>query len=428
MSRLEISSAPMAPLVKRQATATVSLVVLSQLVHFLTFSGVALLLPLIREDLGISFAQAGVLSAAMTTSYALAQIPAGYFADRYGAKRLFFGGLLGWSILALALSAVFSYWIAVIALFAAGACRALIFAPGLALVSSWFPPTRRATAMSLFLVGSFIGTIALSLTAPLLTGYLGWRPAYALYALLGILTAIAFWFFAAETTPGGPASRVNLQDARRVLRHRITWVCNALQFIRFSSATAFNFWLPSLLLADRGFALESVGLIVALSAACAAAANPLGAYLSDRLRSPALVIGGSLAIVACTSVLLVTVQSTHALLVVIGVHSVFLTIYFGPLFSIPIEALGQRTAGLSTGIGNLFANLGALVAAYALGHVKDATGSFAPGFYSLAVLCAAGVVLSAFLGRLRKTAVNGTPDGHAHAAMQRVLEIAPRKG
>jgi predicted MFS family arabinose efflux permease len=392
---------------KRQAAATVSLVVLSQLVHFLTFSGVALLLPLIREDLGISFAQAGVLSAAMTTSYALAQIPAGYFADRYGAKRLFFAGLLGWSCLALALSVAFSYWMAAITLFAAGACRSLIFAPGLALVSSWFPPSRRATAMSLFLVGSFIGTIVLSLTAPALSGYLGWRPAYAFYALLGICTSIAFWFFAAEKTGARHAQRVNLQDARRILRHRIVWVCNALQFIRFAAATAFNFWLPSLLLTERGFALESVGLIIALSAACAAAANPLGAYLSDRLRSPALVIGGSLAIVACTSVLLVTIQSTPALLIVIGLHSIFLTIYFGPLFSVPVEVLGQRTAGLTTGIGNLFANLGALASAWALGLVKDATGSFASGFYAIAALCAAGVVLSVLLGLLRKTRVHG---------------------
>ena len=399
---------------KRRATATVSLVVFSQAVHFLTFSGIALLLPLIREDLGITFAQAGMLSAAATTSYALAQIPAGYVSDRYGAKRLFFAGLLGWSVLAAALSVVFSYWIAIITLFAAGACRALLFAPGLALVSSWFRPDRRATAMSLFLVGSFIGTIGLSLTAPLLSGYFGWRPAFAFYALLGVVTAVAFWFFAAERPRKEHLKRVDLQDALYIFRHRIVWVCNGLQFIRFSAGTAFNFWLPSLLLADRGFALESVGLVVALSAACAAAANPLGGYISDRIRNPPLVIGGSLAIVACTSALLVSVQSTLVLLIVVGLHSIFMTIYFGPLFSVPVEALGQRTAGLTTGVGNFFANLGALVSAYALGVVKDATGSFASGFYGIAVLCAAGVLLSIVLARLRKSALDLKQQPHAY--------------
>ena len=150
----------------RSAAGTVTLIVLSQVVHFLTFGAIALLLPLIREDLGISFSQAGMLSAAATLSYAMTQIPAGYLCDRYGAKRLFFAGLLGWSVLGVGLALAYSYWIAVVALLAAGACRALLFAPGLTLVASWFPPDRRATAMGIFLVGSFLGTIGVSLTGP----------------------------------------------------------------------------------------------------------------------------------------------------------------------------------------------------------------------------------------------------------------------
>src|SRR5258707_9947535 len=39
---------------------------------------IALFLPLIREDLGMTFAQAGMLSAAATFTYALGQIPGGY--------------------------------------------------------------------------------------------------------------------------------------------------------------------------------------------------------------------------------------------------------------------------------------------------------------------------------------------------------------
>src|SRR4051794_25422177 len=147
-----------------RAARTVGLIVVSQVVHFLSFSAMALLLPLIREDLAITFSQAGILSAAATLSYALTQIPAGYLSDRYGPKRLFFAGLLGWSLLGIALALSCSYWIAVAVLFTAGAFRALLFAPGLTLVASWFPPERRATAMGVFLVGSFIGTIGVSLT------------------------------------------------------------------------------------------------------------------------------------------------------------------------------------------------------------------------------------------------------------------------
>lgn len=382
------------------------LVIAAQVAHFLTFSGLALLLPFIRDDLGISFVQAGMLSATATISYAFAQIPAGYASDRLGAKRLFFGGLLGWSLAALAIAGVSSYRAALAILLVAGACRALLFAPGLALVASWFPSGRTATAMSLFLVGSFIGTIGVSLASPYLTATIGWRATFAAYASLGIVTALAFGLFAVERREQHAAAAVRWQDAWRIFRHKLIWVCNALQFIRFSATTAFNFWLPSLLVADRGLTMWSMGALVAMSAACAAAANPLGGYLSDRLNNPPLVIGGSLAVLACTCVLIVSVESIALLVAIIAVHSIVLTIYFGPLFSVPVETLGKRTAGLATGAGNLFANLGALTAASVLGLLKDLTGTFAAGFYLLAGLCACGVILSFLLARLRRDALS----------------------
>ena len=58
-------------------------------------------------------------------------------------------------------------------------------------------------------------------------------------------------------------------------------------------------------------------------------------------------------------------------------HAVF---YFGPLFFVPVEVLGQRVAGMSTGFSNMFANFGGLSAAYALGLVKATTsGLVYPG-------------------------------------------------
>jgi len=386
----------------RDATRTVSLVVLCQTAHFLTYGGIALLLPLIREDLAISFAEAGLLSAAATLSYALAQIPAGYLSDRYGPKRLFFAGLLGWSVLSLALSALHAYWAAILTLFVAGAFRALLFAPGLSLLASWFPRERRATAMSLFIVGAFAGTLILSLAGPALSAYFGWRPTFALFAALGIAAAAGFWKAARDRPRSGPVERVALREALGVLRHGIVWVCNALQVVRFSVGTAFNFWLPSLLIADRGLTLPEAGLVVAMAAALSAPGNSLGGYVSDRLKNPPLVIGGSLAILACTSTLLVTVESLPVVLLVIAVNSIFIQFYFGPLFLVPVEVLGSRTAGLVTGVGNLFANLGALASAYVLGVVKDTSGSFKWGFLGIAALCVIGVALSVLLAHMRK--------------------------
>jgi MFS transporter, ACS family, D-galactonate transporter len=390
---------------QRERITSVTLVVLCQVFHMLTFSGIALLLPLIRADLQISFSQAGMLSAAVTLTYGIGQIPAGYLSDRFGPKRLFFIGLFGWSALSLCLGLVHSFWLAVLDLLAAGAFRALLFAPGLSLLAAWFPPERRATAMSLYMVGGFGGTVVLSLIGPLLANYLGWRPTFIALALLGLISALVFRSLATEKARTQSGSHMSLLEALQLFRHRILWVCSAIQFVRFSVVNSFNFWLPSLLVADRGFSLPAAGLVTAISAAFTAPSNALGGYVSDRLRNPPLVIGGSLAVLACTSTLLVVVESVPALLLVIAVASVFLQFYFGPLFFVPMEVLGQRTAGMTTGFSNLFANIGGLLTAYALGMVRDKAGSFTWGFVGISVLCLIGVVLSAILSRMRNHAL-----------------------
>src|SRR4030095_4857871 len=89
--------------------STVALVVLCQVAHFLTLAAIPLLLPAIREDLGINFTQAGMISAAGMLSYALAQIPAGYLSDRYGPRRLVFIGLLSWSFLSFGFGLVHAF-------------------------------------------------------------------------------------------------------------------------------------------------------------------------------------------------------------------------------------------------------------------------------------------------------------------------------
>ncbi len=371
----------------------------------LTFGGIALFLPLIREDLQMSFSQGGMLSAASTLTYALGQVPAGYLSDRFGPKRLFFIGILGATFISLLFGLVGSFAMAMANQMASGIFRALVFVPGLALISSWFPPNRRATAMGLYVMGGLSGNIVLSLIGPFLVDQYGWRFPFLLFSALGIGAAFVYRALGREKPAAGSRQRVSLLEALRLLEHQIMWVCAALQFIRYGVYISFIFWLPSMLVADRGMTVQQAGLVVAMAAAFTGPLNAFGGYVSDRLRNPALVIGGSLAVLACTSTLLVITHSIPMLLIVVAVHSIFLQFYFGPLFLVPVEVLGQRVAGLTTGFSNLFANIGALVFAYSLGVVKDKAGAFTLGFFGITLACAIGVVLSIVLARVRRRAL-----------------------
>jgi len=385
----------------RGAPLTVTLVVACQGFNMLTVGGIALFLPLIREDLGMSFAQAGMLSAVSTFTYALGQIPAGVLADRFGPKRLFFLGILGSTLLSFNFGTLHTYTGAIANQIASGAFRALIFAPGLSLVASWFPPDRKATAMGVYVIGGVSGNVLLSLVGPFFAVRYGWRPTFMGFALLGVSMAFVYLALGKER-PAGPRHPVGILDVLELFRYPIMWVCASIQFIRFAVTTSFNFWLPSLLVSDRGLSLESAGLITAMGALLTAAANPLGGYVSDRLRNPPLVIGASLTVLALTSGLLVVIDSIPLLVMVIALNSVFLQFYFGPLFSVPLEVLVSRVAGMSAGFSNMFANLGALTFAYALGVVKDVSGAFKWGFVATGAVCLVGVGLAFVLARLRR--------------------------
>jgi nitrate/nitrite transporter NarK len=110
-----------------------------------------------------------------------------------------------------------------------------------------------------------------------------------------------------------------------------------------------------------------------------------------------MVIGLSLSVLFATTLLLARVNELVALAAVIAVNGFFVQFYFGPLFAVPIQVLGPKTAGLASGFGNFLANMGGFTFAYAMGAVRDATGSFADGMYALSALCVVGVLLAVML-------------------------------
>ena len=304
-------------------------------------------------------------------------------------------------MLSLTLGLIHTFWLAVFNQFVAGAFRALLFAPGLALLASCFPRERGATAMSLYMLGAYTGNILLALAGPALAATLGWRSAFIVFAALGVFATLAFYTVGSDKVRTAGVRPFAVHEALQLFRDKVLWMCGAIQFVRFSAVTGFVFWLPSMLVADRGFSLQAVGFVVAMGAVLSALANPLGGYLSDRLKNPPAIIGASLAALACACALLVWVESVPALLTVIAFGSIFMQIYFGPLYFVPVELVGQRAAGTMVGFSNLFANLGGLATAYALGVVKDMSGSFKPGFLGISALCIVGVVLTVALARMR---------------------------
>jgi sugar phosphate permease len=382
---------------------TLALTFFSQSAQAICLAGFPLLLPLIRQDLDLTFSQAGGLASANLLVYALMQIPAGYLADRRSPRKLVAIGTMGMMALSVLLAFTQQYWQLLGIEFLWGFFGSFVFTPAMSVYISWFSPQRRTTATALPVVGPSLGLVAINLLFPVIANhYDTWRLPFIASGLVGIVIAMGLLLFGREAPSRRTPEKFRLDLIRELFRYTQVCLCYILQFIRFSIVQGIGFWLPSLLLVEKGFSLQLAGAVIALQAIIIAPSNILGAYFSDRSDRPALVIGVSMFMLAVTTALLVNLDSTALIIAVLFVNAMFVQMYFGPLFTLAIEKLGPEKTGVSNGISNMFAIFGGLVTAYLMGALRDATSSFEWGFYSISILSAIGFILTFVVARVRK--------------------------
>lgn len=384
---------------------TLTLTSLCLMAQAVPLAGLPLLLPLIRQDLGLTYVQAGSLASANLLVYALMQIPAGHFADRYSPRKLVAAGVTGLMSLSILLAFTQQYWQILGIQFFWGFFSSFMFTPSMSVFIRWASPKRRTTATTLPLVGTSLGILAVNFLFPVIVNqYDTWRLPFIAFGAAGIIFALGLLVFGRDTVSTGTRARIRLDIIRDVFRYKQVWICYGLQFIRFGIVQGITFWLPTLLISEKQFSLQLAGTVIALQAIITGFCNIFIAYLSDRFNKPTLVIGISMVMLLTTSGLLVPLDSIWLVIAVIFINAVFLQAYFGPLFTLAVEILGPEKTGLSNGVSNMFAIFGGLFSAYLMGVLRDITGSFEWGFYTICILSALGLVLALMLGIMRRKA------------------------
>ena len=385
------------------AKGSAGLIVGVQSFQALAYGGIALFLPLIRSDLHLDYTLAGLLSLVATATYAAMQIPAGILGDRISPRLLFLLGALGTNLCSLALAALTSFSLILANQAISGIFRALIFAPGMLLMRSMFPDNRQATAVGLYVTGGVSSSVLLNLIGPLLIGPLGWRAIFVIFSAVGV-SMVVLYFFVGDLGPGSARQNtVSLAAFWSLIRNPVLGLSGVLQFVRYAVVQATGYWFPTLLIVEKGFSLQSAGLLLGIGAVLGAPSNLLGGYIADRTRRPLWVIGGGMTILMLVLVMIVNVTAVWAVAIAVLLISLFVQVYFGPLFDLPMSVLDRRYSGLVSGFSNFCANVGGLVFSFLLGVLKDTWNSFSPGLYGLAALCLIGVSTSVLLGRVIRT-------------------------
>jgi MFS family permease len=188
---------------------------------FVAYSAV---LPLVREDWGLSARDAGMIQGAFHFGYLASLFIVGFLADHFGAKRAFLvTGVAGFLSPIAFVLLVDGFWSALWLHALTGLTQGGYYTPVLAMVNEHVERRRRGRAMGLMIAASSAGYALALGVAGLVLSFAGWRAALAVVAAMPVVS----WFIALATmraTPNvvhpRPEGHTVLASIPAVLRNR----------------------------------------------------------------------------------------------------------------------------------------------------------------------------------------------------------------
>ncbi len=147
----------------------------------------------------------GWVFSAFALGYALFQVPGGWLADRFGARRVLTFGAIWWSVFTAATALVPSHFAGALALFLVvrfvlGLGEAVIYPSSNCVVANWIPSEERGIANGVIFAGVGMGA---AVSSPLITWVMihhGWRASFWACAVIGAAAGVV-WFLTARDSP-----------------------------------------------------------------------------------------------------------------------------------------------------------------------------------------------------------------------------------
>ncbi|MFM0324474.1 MFS transporter [Caballeronia glebae] len=376
--------------------------------------------PLIRQEMGLSSVQLGLVFSAFAYPYAVMQIVGGWLADRFGPKLVLTVLSLIWGAATLATGFAGSIGMLVLLRLALGIGEGGAFPTATRAFTFWMPVQERGFAQGIThsfarLGGAVTPPVVLAVVAAS-----GWREAFILLGVASLAWTVLYLFVFTNSpdenrrvTPeetaeigyrAGDCARARKNPTPwRMLIHRM-WLVTFVDFCYGWLLWVYLTWLPSYLKDSRGFDLKHLALFTALPLLAGVIGDTLGGVLSDRIyrmtgrlrlaRCSVLVVGmgGSLAF------LLPMVNAPSPIMAVwfLTASFFFLEITNPVLWTLPLDIAGKY-AGTAGGMMNTGFGIAGMASPVAFGYLIQQTGSYDVPFTISAGLLAVGAVAALFI-------------------------------
>ncbi|MCW2337964.1 putative MFS family arabinose efflux permease [Sphingobium sp. B2D3A] len=360
------------------------------------------LMPFVQPELGLSNAQIGLLAGGLSFTWAIAAFAIGRLSDTVGNRKLLLvGATLGFSLCCFLSGMATSFLFMLCARMLMGAAEGGVMPISHAMVASEVDPRRRGLAQGI--AQNFGSNLLGSFLAPVLLVWFGlefgWRNAFFLASIPGIICALLIWFTLEE--PAAPA-RPQVQDGQAqgvlsVLRTRNVLVCVLLGVLMVSYFVICLTFLPIYLTSVRSYTPTEMSWLIATLGISATIGSFAISGLSDWIgRRPVMIAMPLLGIILPLGALYWS-GSIWGLVPIFffgwGLNGIF------PLFmaTVPSESVDPRQAATALGLTMGSAEiLGGVFAPSLAGVAADATSLAAP-LWIMVVLAILGGIVAMFL-------------------------------
>jgi MFS transporter, Spinster family, sphingosine-1-phosphate transporter len=365
---------------------------------------VASLGSLIKADLHLSDKAFGFLGTAFFLVYFLTSPLFGYLGDRFGRLRLMAGGAVLWSLATSLTFWVPSYAFLVGARGLVGVGEASFGTLAPAYLADILPLGRRARALGLFYLALPVGTALAYLIGGLIGSHWGWRPAFLLAGLPGLLMAGLIYRLSevqseSRVNVGPPVARTPLATYWQLFKvptlRRVTLGYGMVTFALGGLA----FWMPHYLEVSKGLSLSQANLLLFGSVTLAGGLGTLtGGFLGDRLLTytlgaPLWVSG--LGIVLALPLAALAIFAHHPAFYIPGLAGAIFFLFLNPgvLTAVVVSVAGPWRRAQAVALNIVVIHLvGDVPSPFLIGWASD-LGSLTWGVSLTLVALAAGAVL-----------------------------------
>jgi D-galactonate transporter len=383
-----------------------------------------------NADLGFSDTVYGLGAGIFFIGYGLCEIPSNLALVRFGARIWIARIMITWGLISAGMMFVQGVQSFYVMRFTLGVAEAG-FLPGIIYyLSQWFPREQRARAVSWFMIGIPLSVVFGGPLSGWLLGFdghlglKGWQWLYVVEGLPAVLLGfVVLWYLTdkpadarwlkaeqrqwlsarieAEHLDAESRHRISVGDA---LVHPTVWLLALIMFCCQTGSYGLTLWVPTIVKGLSGFSDVEVGLFSALPYIAAAAGMILIGRSSDRSGERFMHVAIPTAIGAIGFIATGLLSSPIPAMMALAVAAVGDYGTRGPFWALPGKFLVGGSAAAAIALINTMGAVGGFVGPYAVGYLKDSTGSFAAPLFLLAGILLVGSVLTLVLRKSPKLA------------------------